>query len=78
VAGSTDAREVGSVMGIIHKSAIRGFGQVVSYDDTTVVCGGVRVFQQHAELSTMSKLARNQANDLKVPGDNECSKDANF
>jgi hypothetical protein len=37
------------------------------------VCGGIGVFQQHSELSTMSKLARNQASDLKAPCDNECS-----
>jgi hypothetical protein len=36
------------------------------------------MFQQHSELSTVSKLARNQANDLKVPGDDECSMDAIF
>jgi hypothetical protein len=37
------------------------------------MCGGIGVYQQRSELSTISKLARNQANDLKVPGDNECS-----
>jgi hypothetical protein len=36
------------------------------------------VFQQHSGLSTMSKLARNQVNDLKAPGGDECSEDANF
>jgi hypothetical protein len=79
-AGSADARAFGLVMGTIHKSAVRGLGQVVSYDETTAecVCGGIGVFQQHSELSTMSNLARNQANDLKAPCDNECSMGSNF
>ena len=34
---------------------------------------GVGVFQQHSELSNVSKLARNQVNDLKVLGTCECS-----
>jgi hypothetical protein len=35
-AGSADAQEFGSVMGKIHRSAVRGFGRVVLYDDITV------------------------------------------
>jgi hypothetical protein len=42
------------------------------------VCEGIGVFQQHSELSTMSKLATNQANDLKALCDNECSMGAIF
>jgi hypothetical protein len=36
---SADAREFDSVMGTMHKIAVRGFGQVVSCDETTVECG---------------------------------------
>jgi hypothetical protein len=45
VAGSVDDQEFSSVMGTIHRSAVRGFGQVVSYDNTTVeyVCKGKSV-----------------------------------
>jgi hypothetical protein len=38
---SADVRELGSVMGTLHKSVIRGFGQVLLYGDTTVGCGRV-------------------------------------
>jgi hypothetical protein len=39
VAGSADAQDFGLVMGTIHKSTVRGFGQVVSCDNTTVEYG---------------------------------------
>jgi hypothetical protein len=62
-------------MGTIHKNAVRGFRQLLSCDNTTVeyVCGGIGMFQQHSELSIMSKLARDQVNDLNALGDDECS-----
>jgi hypothetical protein len=39
---------------------------------------GIGVFQQHSELTNISKLARDQFNGLKAPGDDECSVSANF
>jgi hypothetical protein len=36
---SADARELGSVMGMIHKIVVQGFEQVASCDDTTEECG---------------------------------------
>jgi hypothetical protein len=36
---SADAREFGSVMGMIHKIVIRGFEQVALCDDATEECG---------------------------------------